>query len=116
MGTTHKQNCGKLGLTAETALADPAWPSRWPYGSEDFRPLDYTRDDVINTGPQYTFSQSLVVSDQATIFPGLLRLPVRRHWIFPKDKFALSEHMDQYVQDGAKVRSQYDVALCCIYF
>ena len=31
---------------------------------------DYTRDDVINTGPQYSFSQSLIVSDQATLFPG----------------------------------------------
>ena len=36
-------------------------------------------------------------------FLGLFRLPVRRHWIFPKDKFALSEHMDQYVKDDAKV-------------
>ena len=32
--------------------------------------LDYTRDDVINAGPQYTFSQSLIVTDQATLFPG----------------------------------------------
>ena len=83
-------------MTPETVLANPVWPKRWPYGPEDFRPLgiypplfslfyfvnlshnfcsrlyetDYTRDDVINTGPQYTFSQSLIVTDQATLFPG----------------------------------------------
>lgn len=92
-----------LKLQVEDVLANPLWPSRWPYGFEDFRPLDYTRDDVINTGAQYEFSQSLIMCDHVTLIPGILRFPIRRHFIFPKDKFALSEHMSQYFFDGAKV-------------
>jgi SAM-dependent methyltransferase len=99
----RKMDTGNVRLTVDTVLANPIWPSKWPYGPEDFRPLDYHRDDVINTGPQYSYSQSLLESDQVQIIPGLLRLPIRRHFIMPKDKFALSEHMGQYFFDGAKV-------------
>jgi len=87
----------------EDVLVNPIWPSKWPYGFEDFRPLDYTRDEVINTLPQYQYSQSLLASDHVTVFPGLLRFPIRRHFIMPKDKIALAGHMEDYFFDGAKV-------------
>ena len=77
----------------ESVLDDPLWPSKWPFGNEDFRPFDYTRDEVINILPQYSYSQSLIKSDQIQIIPGLFRLPTRRHFILPKDKISLSDHM-----------------------
>jgi hypothetical protein len=73
---------------------DPVWPSNWPYGPEDFRPFDYTRDEVLNTGVQYSYSQSLLRSDNVQLIPGVLRVPIKRHFILPKDKIALAEHMD----------------------
>ena len=53
----RKMHTGCLKLEVEDVLQNPLWPSKWPYGFEDFRPLDYTRDDVINTAAQYEFSQ-----------------------------------------------------------
>ena len=47
----------KHSLSVTTVLKDPLWPSKWPYGFEDFRPLDYMREDVINTQAQYQYSQ-----------------------------------------------------------
>jgi len=44
-------------LQVEDVLIDPVWPSKWPYSFEDFRPLDYTRDEVTNTAVQYSYSQ-----------------------------------------------------------
>mmetsp|Transcript_11913 Transcript_11913/g.19903 ORF Transcript_11913/g.19903 Transcript_11913/m.19903 type:complete len:385 (-) Transcript_11913:1852-3006(-) len=99
----RKMEIGGLKLGVEDVLANPVWPSRWPYGFEDFRPLDYTRDDVINTGPQYEYSQSLIEADHLTIIPGIFRLPIRRHFVMPKDKFAFSEHIGQHLFDGANV-------------
>jgi len=84
-------------------LANPLWPRSWPYSFEDFRPLDYTRDEPINTLPQYQFSQSLIMADHVIVVPGLLRLPIRRHYILPKDKVALATHMKDYFFDDAKV-------------
>lgn len=43
------------------------------------------------------------MADHATIIPGILRLPIRRHFVMPKDKFALAEHLQQYTSRGAKV-------------
>eukprot|EP01038_Epipyxis_sp_PR26KG_P008398 gene8398-11356_t len=94
---------GRLNIKVEDVLKSPLWPSKWPYGFEDFRPLDYTRDDVINTGPQYEFSQSLIKADNIALIPGILRVPIRRHFILPKDKIALSDHMSEYFFDGARV-------------
>lgn len=37
------------------------------------------------------------------ILPGVLRAPIRRHFIMPKDKIALTEHYSQYFFNGAKV-------------
>jgi hypothetical protein len=48
--------CGSLSLQVEDLLADPVWPSKWPYGFEDFRPQDYSRE-VLNTLAQYQFSR-----------------------------------------------------------
>ena len=53
----RKMEIGTLKLQVEDVLADPVWPSTWPFSFEDFRPLDYTRDEVINIGPQYEYSQ-----------------------------------------------------------
>lgn len=85
------------------------WPSKWPYGVEDFRPLDYQRDDVINTQANYIFSQSLIKSDLATAVPGLLRLPIDRYFTYPKDKLALSDHMSQYYFTNASVLELFSV-------
>ena len=46
-----------LMMKVEDVLLDPVWPSKWPYSFEDFRPLDYTRDEVTNTAVQYSYSQ-----------------------------------------------------------
>ena len=35
--------------------------------------------------------------------PLFLRLPVKRHFLFPKDRLALSDHLEQYLTPGAKV-------------
>eukprot|EP00981_Chlorochromonas_danica_P006601 scaffold1438_cov173-Ochromonas_danica.AAC.6 len=43
------------------------------------------------------------MADHATIIPGILRLPIRRHFVMPKDKFSLAEHLQQYSFPGAKV-------------
>jgi len=99
----RKMETGYLKVQIEDVLTNPLWPSRWPYGFEDFRPLDYTRDDVLNTAAQYEFSQSLLMTDHVTLIPGIVRFPIRRHFIQPKDKFALSEHLSQHLFDGAKV-------------
>ena len=92
-----------LNIGVEDVLISPKWPTRWPYGFEDFRPLDYARDDVTNTGVQYEYSQNLLYADHLTLIPGILRLPIRRHFILPKDKFSLAEHMSEYINDDAKV-------------
>ena len=94
---------GKLKVLVEDVLESPTWPAKWPYSFEDFRPCDYTRDETINTLPQYQYSQSLLAADQIMLIPGLLRVPIRRHFIMPKDKFAQSEHLSQYFFNGAKV-------------
>ena len=94
---------GNLRVQVEDVLESPIWPAKWPYSFEDFRPCDYTRDETINTLPQYQYSQSLLAADQIMLIPGLLRVPIRRHFIMPKDKFAQSEHLSQYFFNGAKV-------------
>lgn len=99
----RKMEIGNLKVDVEEVLANPVWPSRWPYGFEDFRPLDYTRTDIMNLAPQYEVTQSLLEATTVTIIPGILRLPVKRHFVMPKDKFALTEHMSQHFFDGAKV-------------
>lgn len=99
----RKMEIGQLKITVEEVLSNPIWPTRWPYVFEDFRPLDYTRDEIFNTGRQYSFSQSLIENDFVTLIPGIFRIPIKRHFIYPKDKFALSEHMEQYFFPGAKV-------------
>jgi SAM-dependent methyltransferase len=99
----RKMEIGGIKLEVEDVLANPIWPAKWPYGFEDFRPLDYTRDVTSNTLAQYQYSQSLLKSDFVTLFPGLLRVPIQRHFIFPKDKFALAEHYSQYFFDGCSV-------------
>ena len=105
----RKMEIGTNRMTVEDVLTNPVWPLRWPYGFEDFRPCDYTRDDIINTLPQYQYSQSLITADHVTIIPGLFRLPIRRHFIMPKDKIALSEHMGEYFKDGAKVLELFSI-------
>ena len=35
--------------------------------------------------------------------PLFLRLPVKRHFLFPKDRLALSDHLEQYLTPGARV-------------
>lgn len=111
----RKMELGPLvGLQVDDVLANPVWPSKWPYGFEDFRPLDYQRDTVINTQANYIFSQSLIKSDNIQIIPGVLRLPIDRHFILPKDKLALADHYSQYFFPGAKVLelfSTYDSIL-----
>jgi SAM-dependent methyltransferase len=105
---------GNRKLTIEDVCEIDTWPQNWPYGPEDFRPLDYQRDEVINTLPQYQYSQSLIEADQATLIPGLLRLPVKRHFVLPKDKIALAEHVRPYLKQGARVLelfSTYDSIL-----
>lgn len=99
----RKMDMGTVNLQVEDVLNNPIWPAKWPYGFEDFRPLDYTRDEMFNTQAQYQYSQSLIASDHVTLIPGILRLPIRRHFILPKDKFALAEHTSQYMFEGAKV-------------
>lgn len=100
---------GNKGMDVEDVLDNPIWPTRWPYGFEDFRPCDYTRDDIINTLPQYQYSQSLITSDHVTLFPGLWRFPIRRHFIMPKDKIALAAHYSDYFFDDAKVLELFSV-------
>jgi hypothetical protein len=100
-------NANKLDV--EDILVNPTWPTKWPYGFEDFRPCDYTRDDIINTLPQYQYSQSLISSDHVTIVPGLFRLPIRRHFIMPKDKLALADHYSDQFFEGAKVLELFSV-------
>lgn len=90
-------------MNVEDVLVNPIWPTRWPYSYEDFRPCDYTRDEIINTLPQYQFTQSLITADNIIIIPGFLSVPIDRHFILPKDKISLSEHMNEYFFDGAKV-------------
>ncbi|KAJ1420811.1 hypothetical protein B484DRAFT_304844, partial [Ochromonadaceae sp. CCMP2298] len=52
-----------LKMQVEEVLANPLWPTRWPYSYEDFRPVDYTRDEPIPTQYQYQYSQSLIEAD-----------------------------------------------------
>ena len=99
----RKMEIGNLKVQVEDVLESPIWPAKWPYSFEDFRPCDYTRDETINTLPQYQYSQSLLAADQIMLIPGILRVPIRRHFIMPKDKFAQSEHLRQYFFNGAKV-------------
>jgi len=37
------------------------------------------------------------------VVPLFLRLPVKRHFLFPKDRLALTDHLDQYLFPGARV-------------
>lgn len=53
----RKMHVGPSSMTVEDVLANSIWPKNWPYSFEDFRPLDYTRDEPINTMAQYVFSQ-----------------------------------------------------------
>lgn len=108
------EGLGGRPLQVEDVCEIDTWPQSWPYGPEDFRPMDYQRDEVINTLPQYQYSQSLIEADQVTLIPGLLRVPIKRHFILPKDKVALAEHMSPYFKDGDKVLelfSTYDSIL-----
>ena len=110
----RKMDTGKVRIPVEDVSYVNVWPANWPYGPEDFRPMDYGRDEVLNTLPQYVYSQSLIESDQITLIPGFLRVPVRRHFVLPKDKVALSEHMGELIQPGATVLelfSTYDSIL-----
>jgi hypothetical protein len=43
--------------SVEDLLNKIVWPARWPYSYEDFRPVDYTRDEVTATDLQYEYSQ-----------------------------------------------------------
>ena len=99
----RKMGIGSTQLQVEEVLANPVWPSKWPYAHEDFRPCDYTRDQPSNTIAQYQYSQSLIDAANVQLFPGLLRVPIRRHFILPKDKVAQMDHLDQYFNEGAKV-------------
>ena len=92
----RKMEVGGLRLDVEAILDNPVWPASWPYSGEDFRPFDYTRDEVLNTGAQYVYSQSLIQSDQIQLIPGLLRVPIRRHFILPKDKLAWADHLQYH--------------------
>ena len=110
----RKMDTGAVKLSVEEVCELNVWPANWPFGPEDFRPMDYGRDEVINTLPQYQFSQSLIESDQATLIPGFLRVPIRRHFILPKDKVALAEHLRPIIKPGATVLelfSTYDSIL-----
>lgn len=98
----RKMDLGPLKLDVDEVLGKAVWPKRWPYSSEDFRPLDYSYDDVINTGATYQLTQSMIMANKAAIFPGV-SLPIKRHFIFPKDKVALAEHLKEDVCDEAKV-------------
>ena len=106
----RKMQLGPLkGVEVEDVLLDPIWPKKWPYGTEDFRPFDYTRDEIIPTMMQYQYSQSLIASDHIIIVPGLLRVPIKRHFILPKDKVALNDHYSQYFFEGANVLELFSV-------
>jgi SAM-dependent methyltransferase len=113
----RKMNIGGLSDGVEDILSNPnlVWPISWPYGFEDFRPCDYSRDEPINTGVQYKYSQSLIESDVVQIVPGLVRVPIKRHFIMPKDKLALALHMSEYcTNSGVQVLelfSTYDSIL-----
>lgn len=93
-----------LKLSIEEVLKNPLWPSTWPYGFEDFRPADYNKDEVINTVVEYKASASLLRAENWIAVVGLLKVPIRRHFIYTKDKIALADHMAQYgFFPGAKV-------------
>lgn len=58
----HLRDRGKMKILPsvkdiETLLEKVTWPKAWPYSFEDFRPLDYTRDEVFLTDVQYEYSQ-----------------------------------------------------------
>lgn len=93
----------------EDVLSNPklVFPTKWPYGFEDFRPLDYTRDDIIDTLTQYQYSQSLIDATYVTLFPGILRLPIKRHFILPKDKIAFKEHIKPLITPKASILELY---------
>jgi hypothetical protein len=95
---------GNLKIQVEDTLLNPIWPSKWPYSFEDFRPLDYQKNDIIQTQAQYIYSQSLIKSDIIQIIPGLLRVPINRHFIMPKDKIALSYHMNEYCSSNSNLQ------------
>ncbi len=106
----RKMQLGPLqAVDVEDVLLDPIWPKKWPYGTEDFRPFDYTRDEIIPTMMQYQYSQSLIASDHIIVVPGLLRVPIKRHFILPKDMVALNDHYSQYFFDGANVLELFSV-------
>jgi len=92
-------------LSVEEVLKNPIWPAKWPYGFEDFRPWDYTKNIPFNTMMDYAYGNSLYQKDQVSLFPDLrfLKFPIRRNWIRPKEQFALAEHMSQYFFDGCSV-------------
>jgi Methyltransferase domain len=99
----RKMEIGPLKLEVEDVLTNPTWPAKWPYSFEDFRPCDYTRDEPVDTLAQYQYSQSLIDASQVMLIPGVLRFPIRRHFILPKDKIAQIDHLSQYLFDGATV-------------
>ena len=82
----RKMKVGGIQLQVEDILSNPVWPSKWPYSSEDFRPLDYTKDSAVNTIAAYQSSQSLIATNHVTLIPGFVRLPIKRHFVFPKVK------------------------------
>lgn len=93
----------RKGVQVEDVLANPLWPAKWPYAYDDFRSCDYTRDEPINTIAQYQYSQSLIDASTVMLVPGIVRVPIRRHFILPKDKIAQVDHLSQYLFDGARV-------------
>jgi len=107
----RKMEVGTLGgkVAVEDVLLNALWPKTWPYGPEDFRPQDYTRDEVMNCLIDYSYSQSLIAADHVTIIPGIFRIPIRRHWVLPKDKLAFADHLQQYFSPGAKVLELFSV-------
>jgi hypothetical protein len=53
----RKMDIGNLKIKVDDVLEAHVWPARWPYSEENFRPLDYTRDEVVDAASQYITSQ-----------------------------------------------------------
>ena len=60
--------------------------------------------DVVPTKmARYQYSQSLLTADRVILIPGILRVPIRRHFILPKDKIGLADHLGQYFFPSARL-------------
>lgn len=99
----RKMQIGSLKMDVEDVLADPVWPAKWPYSFEDFKPLDYVFEDVKDVRYHYQSTQSLLENDYIGIIPAVFRLPIRHHYVLPKDKIAWKDHLSQYLFPGASV-------------